>query len=258
MSQSDQRGLTVVELLVAIIVSSVMMAIVTAFALNYWTSTAVIQSDQQTLVSRLNAGDYLRDAIDSASGLITQNDLPDTHTGKPDPAILSGNYWLPIHAIPTTISVGATGTITPLAYYNRPSIDVSKNIVMNGSVAYQDDVVLYLNGTTKQLLSRTIANSAATNNKAKTSCPAALASQSCPADSVISDNVSSVTVRYFSRSGNAIDYTSITDPNTGNYIGPDFPSVEVVEYKLNLYNKAKLHNGADTSNQTVIRVALRN
>lgn len=255
---ADQRGLTVIELLVSIIVSSIMMAVITAFALNYWTSTAVLQTDQQTLVSRLNSGDYLRDAVDSAAGLITQNDLPDSNTNKADPAIAAGTYWLPIHAIPTTIGVGASGTFTPVIYFNRPSINTSQNIVLNGAVPYQDDVVLYLNGTTKQLLSRVVANSAATNNKAKTSCPAALASTSCPADAVVAEDVSSVTMRYFSRSGNGIDYTSITDPNTGNYIGPDFPSVEVVEFKLNLFRKATLKKGANTSNQTVIRVALRN
>jgi hypothetical protein len=129
---------------------------------------------------------------------------------------------------------------------------------MNGTIPYQDNVVLYLNGSTKQLLARTVANGAAPSNRALTSCPPAVATNSCPADTVVADNVASVGMRYFSRSGNSIDYTSIIDPNTGGYIGPDFPSVEIVEFTLNLTQAAQFHNATNTSNQTVIRVALRN
>jgi hypothetical protein len=254
----DESGLTIVELLAVIITSSIIVTTVTAFALNFWTNIAIVQSDEDTLVSRLNAGDYLRDAINSAAGLINQNDLADAHTGNADPADASHTHWIPIHAVPGTISMGVPGTITPLIYFNRPSIDTSKNIIMNGTVPYQDDVILYMNGTTKQLLGRVIANPYATNNRAKTTCPPALATPSCPQDTVIANNVSGVGMRYFSRSGNTIDYTSIVDPNTGAYIGPDFPSVEVVEFTLKLFKKAQLHNGVDTINQAVIRVALRN
>lgn len=253
-----EDGFTVVELLAIIITSSIILGTMTAFALNLWTNTAVVQSDEDTLVSRLNAGDYLRNAVNSAVGLINQNNLSDAHAGKADPADPSGVYWLPIHAIPGTIGMGAPGTITPLVYFNRPSVNTSKDIVMNGSVPYQDDIILYMDGSTKQLLARTIANPYAANNRAKTTCPSSSVSQSCPKDTVIADNVSGVDMRYFSRSGNAIDYTSIVDPITGAYIGPDFPAVEVVEFNLKLRKKAQLHSGADTINQAVIRIALRN
>lgn len=256
--RSDQRGMTIVELLAVIITSAIIMTLVTAFALNFWTDTAVVESDENTFVSRLNAGDYLRDAVDSAVGLINQNDLPDAHAGKPDPSDPTNTYWEVIHAVPGTISMGGNGTLTPIIYFNRPSIDTSKNIIMNGSIPYEDDVVLYMDGSTKQLLARVIANPYAPNNRAKTTCPVSASSQSCPADTVVAENVSAVDTRYFSRSGNTIDYTSIVDPNTGGYAGPDFPAVEVVEFNLKLFKKAQLHNGADTSNETIIRVALRN
>ncbi|HEX5743953.1 MAG TPA: hypothetical protein VFX84_00670 [Candidatus Saccharimonadales bacterium] len=256
--RADENGLTIVELLAVIIAGSIIMGVVTAFALNLWTNTAVLESDENTFVSRLNAGDYLRDAINSAAGLINQNNLPDDNAGDPEPSDPSGNHWRIIHAVPGAINIGGAGTITPVIYFNRPSIDTSKDVILNGSVPYQDDVILYMDGNTKQLLARVIANPYAPGNRAKTTCPASVASQSCPADTVVAENVSAVDLRYFSRSGNTIDYTSITDPNTGEYIGPDFPSVEVVEFKLKLFKKAQLHSGADTSNQTVIRVALRN
>jgi hypothetical protein len=254
----DQRGVTIVELLAVIISSSIIIGTMSAFALNLWSNTAVVQSDQETFVSRLNAGDYLRGAINSAAGLITQNNLSDINTGNPDPSDASGTHWLPIHAIPGNINMGAPGTITPVVYFNRPSIDTSKNLIMNGTVPYQDDLIIYMNGTSKKLLARVLANPYAVNNRAKTTCPEQLASTSCPADTVIAEDVSGVAMRYFSRSGNTISYTSIVDPITGAYIGPDFPSVEVVEFNLKISKKAKLYNGANSVNQTVIRIALRN
>lgn len=254
----DQRGVTIVELLIAMIVGLVLMGVITVFALNYWASSSSLESSQETLVSRLNSGDYLREAIDAASGLIIQNDLPDSHVGKVDPSDSTNTHWLPLHAIPGDINMGAAGTATPVIYFNRPSISTSNNIILNGTIPYQDDVILYLDGNTKQFVARTIANQFAPSNRAKTSCPPASATAVCPQDIVIADDVSDVSMRYFSRSGNTIDYTSITDPTTGAYIGPDFPSVEVVEFTVKFYRKAKLSQGANSTNQTVIRVALRN
>lgn len=257
-AKMNAKGVTIVELLVVIAASGIIMAAVTGFALNYWTNTAVLQNDEDTLVTRMNSGDYLRNALNSASDLIIQNSLTDSHTGAPDPAIGSGLYWLPIHAIPGTTNMPASGTITPVAYFSRPSLNTSKSMIMNGTFPYQDEIVIYMNGSTKQLLARVLANPNATSNRAKTTCPAASASSSCPKDILIAENVSGMGVRYFSRSGTAIDHTSSFDIVTGEYTGPDFPTVEVVELTLNLFKKAQLHSGDNTINQAVIRVALRN
>ena len=254
----EANGFTIVELLVVMLVSSLLIGVITGFGLNYWGRTVGLSTSQQAFVSRLNAGDYLRNGVDSASGLINQNDLPDSHTGNVDPMDGTGTHWLVIHAFPATISMGASGSSTPLIYYTRPSVNTSKNIVLNGAVAYEDDVILYLNGTTKQLVARTIANPYASSNVARTSCPTGFVSNACPADTIIASNVISVGMRYFSKSGNPIDFHSSTDITTGAYNGPDYPSVEIVEFTLNLYKKAELHNALDTTNQTVIRVALRN
>jgi hypothetical protein len=131
---------------------------------------------------------------------------------------------------------------------------------MNGTQPYQNEYVLYLNGTAKQLLLRTLANPNAPGNAATTSCPSAAATSICPADRIIAEDVASIDMRYFSRAGNTIDHNSIIDtsvsPNV--FIGPDFTSVEVVEFNLHNFRKSSLGGGTDTSNQTVIRVALRN
>jgi len=159
----------------------------------------------------------------------------------------------------------ATGAITPVFYFQAPSIDSSRNFIMNGTQSYKDEFVLYLDGTTKTLKIRNIINPSAPSDKFKTSCPPATATATCPADRIFSENVSSVDVRYFSRSGNTIDYTSVVERDVnGNpvvptvYIGPDFSSVEVVEMTIHLYEKATVGGAANTTNETIVRVALRN
>jgi hypothetical protein len=196
--------------------------------------------------------------LNPSSGLIIQNSLADTNTLNPDPLILPANHWLPIHAIPGTTSIGAPGTYTPLAYFKRPSINTSGAVVMNGTQPYEDEFVLYLDGSKKSLMSRSLANPAAASNRLKTSCPVALATDSCPADRTVASNISSVVTRYFSKTGNLIDYTSSYDTTTNTYTGPDFPVVEVVEFKLNLTKKPGFQKSNATVNATIIRVALRN
>ena len=256
--QPQQAGVTLVELLVVMSVSLGLITVITGFALNFWGNTVTLSGDQATLVSRLNVGSYLNTVVGQSTGFANQNDIPDNNTGAPDPAIASGKYWVPIHAVPKTIAMGPTGSISPLLYFRKPSINTSNNIVLNGSIPYEDNIILYLDGSTKQLRSRVLRSNSAPANKTLTSCPSSTASTTCPSDVVISDDVSAVSLRYFSRSGNLIDYTSITDPITLQYIGPDYPSVEIVELTIKYYKKAQLYKAANTTTQTVVRVALRN
>jgi Tfp pilus assembly protein FimT len=253
-----QQGFTIPELISVMIVTSIFTGLLVFFVFNFWRGTATLASDSDTFVTRLNASDVLRDLIGESSGLVSQNSIPDPNTGNPDPSNASGQYWVPIHAVPGTISVGTGNQITPVLYLRQPALDTSKNFAMNGQQPYENEFVLYLNASTKQMRLRSLANSSVISNRTKTSCPASAATSACPLDRLIADNVSGITLRYFSRSGNLIDYHSILDSTTGDYIGPDFPSVEVVEVNLQLFKQSQLHGGQNTSNQTVIRIALRN
>jgi len=254
----DETGFTITELLIVIILTSILTLIVMLFAFDLWRSSAIQQAENDTLVTRFNASDTIREFIGSSSGLIIQNSIADTNANVPDPNISGGQFWLPIHAIPGTTSMPASGSYSPLIYFRRFSQDSSKAYIMNGTSPYENEYVLYLDGTTKQLMMRTLANPSAAGNSSKTSCPPSLATPSCPADRVIAADVASVATRYFSRTGNLIDYTSITDPSTGQYIGPDFTAVEVLEVTINLSKKPAFSSTNPTSNSTVIRVALRN
>lgn len=256
--KNQEEGFTLPELLVTIILSALFSMLILFFFVSYWRDGYLLEADLDTLVTRLDAGDLLREEIGTSSGLIIQNGIADTHTAVPDPANATNQYWIPIHAIPGTVSVGTSGTVTPLIYFKRYSFDSTNHYIMNGTQPFEDEYVLYLNGTTKSLMQRSLANPAATGDKLMTSCPPNMASASCPADKTIAGDLASVGMRYFSRTGNLIDYTSIFDTNTNSYAGPDFTAVEVVEMTLNLSKKPTLQKTNATSNSTIIRIALRN
>jgi type II secretory pathway pseudopilin PulG len=253
-----ENGFTISELLIVIILTSLLTMAIMSFAFNLWRTSATQEAQIDTLSTRFTASDQLRDLIGTASGLIIQNSIPDTNTMNADPSIPGGNYWLPIHAVPSTKPVGSTGAYTPLLYFRRFSLNSSNQYVMNGTNPYEDEYILYLNGTSKSLMERILVNPAASGDKLKTTCPPASASSSCPADRVIASDLASVATRYFSRTGNLIDWTSITDPTTGNYIGPDYTAVEVLELSLNLSKKPNFSSTNATLSNTIVRIALRN
>jgi type II secretory pathway pseudopilin PulG len=255
--RKHSAGFTLVELMIVMVMTVMFSGLIITFFLDLWGSTATLENDSETFVSREDAGDALRDAFNAATGLVNQNAIADSHTNNPDPSIAAGTYWTPLHAIPGTTSMPASGT-TPVMYFEAPSVDSSRNFIMNGAQPYRDDFVLYLNASTHSLMLRSLANPGATGDRIQTSCPPAQATAICPADRTIASDISSVSKRYFSRSGNLLDWTSITDPLTGLYIGPDFTSVEVLEITLNLHRNSTLHSGAATSNQTIVRIAFRN
>lgn len=254
---NNQSGFTLSELLIVMLVTGFFVTLLMYFTFSFWRYTYLLESDQDTLSTRLNAGDILREQLGTSSGLIIQNSLPDINRHNPDPGDATNQYWEVIHAIPGN-KTAAVGSTTPVVYFKRFSSNASGAHIMNGTQPYEDEYVLYIDGTKKQLLLRSLANADATGNRLKTSCPAAIATSTCPPDKVIAGDFSSVDMRYFSRTGILIDWTSIYDPDTSSYIGPDFTSVDVIELELNLTKKPIFQQTNATVNSTTIRVALRN
>jgi type II secretory pathway pseudopilin PulG len=252
-----EEGFTIVELLVVIILSALVSTAIISFTFHYWRHGSLLEADLETLNTRLDAGDTLRDSVGVSTGLIMQNSISDSNVEVPDPSSGSG-YWLTIHAIPGNIPMPSSGTKTPLLYYKRPSLSSSGGYIMNGTQPYEDEYILYMDGSTNSLMQRTLVNPDASGNRTKTSCPVSSATSSCPADKTIAEDVSSIDMRYFSRVGNLLDYTSIYDTTTNSYAGPDFTAVEVVEFTINITRKAFLQTSSTTKNSTIIRIALRN
>lgn len=252
----EESGFTLIELLIVMVMTAFFTSLIMFFTFSYWRYGYSIAADLDTFVTRLNAGDVLREVVGTSTGFITQNSIADPRANNPE-SVGSG-YWTVQHAIPGNTPVGATGTTTPLLYFRRFSLTTTGAYILNGAQPYEDEYVLYLNGTTKQLLLRSIANPSATGNRLKSSCPKAVASSSCPEDKIVADNIVSVDKRFFSRSGNLVDWTSVYDATTSTYVGPDYSVVEVLELTLNISKKAVFQTANTTQSSTIIRIALRN
>lgn len=253
----EEDGFTLPEVVMVLGISAMFVGLILYFGISYWRYGILLEADSDTLVTRLNVQDFIREQLGTATGLTIQNGIPDNAAQNPDPTIPGNEYWLPIHAVPGTFNTGGTGT-TPIVYYKRYSTNSSNNLILNGAQPYEDEFVMYMDNVKKQLLVRTLANPNAPGNKLVTSCPPASATDTCPADKVIGSDLASVSTRYFSRSGNLIDYQSTVDPLTGEYIGPDYPSVEVIELTVRLARKPIMQKTNATRNTTVVRIALRN
>src|SRR5258706_15967107 len=104
MMKKSEQGFTLIELIVYITLTVMFTVLVFTFMLDFWSGAATLENDSETFVTRENAGDKLRDALNVTSGLITQNSITDSHV---DASVGSGNYWSVIHAIPGTTTLPA-------------------------------------------------------------------------------------------------------------------------------------------------------
>lgn len=254
----SESGLTIAELMIVMVITLMLTGMVMSFTLDFWGRTTSLQNSSDTLVSRQTLGDSLRDNFNRATSLIIQPSIADTQTLVADPARIEGTFWTPIHAVPVTTNKPTDpNAYAPVLYYSAPSLHADRTQIANGSQPYQDEFVVYLSGS-GELRQRTLTNPAASGNRLRTSCTPGQTSATCPADRLLAQDVTHVTPRYFSRSGNPQNWQSITDPLTGEYIGPDMPTVEVVELTIGFARRSTIKNSASTKNETTIRVALRN
>lgn len=255
----NQKGFTVTELLIVVVVTAFVTVALIAFMFNFWQYSYYSQANFVNFSERLNVNDFLRERLSASSGLITQNGIPDANVGLGDPSDGTGTYWNPVHAVPTTITAGQdSNVINPIIYYKGYSTASDKTIIMNGVIPYEDEFILYLDED-GNLRVRTLVNpSTIGTNRLTTSCPVATAGPSCPEDNLLISDVESVERRYFSRSGNLIDWESIWDSDINQFIGPDNGAVEVVELTINVKKKATFQQSETIQNSTIIRVALRN
>lgn len=253
----SQQGFTVPELIVVMVLTLLFSTMVLSFAFDFWGTATDLQNSSETLVTRQNLGDRLRGRLNVASTLLNQNSIVDPNANVSDPGDSTGTHWLILHAIPETVPMPAAGSFTPILYYAAPTLDASKNFIMRGVEPHQDEFVMYLDGSTKKLMVRTLANDVS-GNALTTSCPVSIATNVCPADSTLGEDVVSVSKKYFSKSGNAINWNDVKDPDTGESIGPDYPDVEVVELTVTLFKRAVIRGQPDNTSSTTVRVALRN
>jgi len=175
----DQRGVTIVELAVALVLTTIMVGIIIGFAVDKQQ-----QSSQQTIKNDL--------LTNAETGLNTvANDI--RLSARAD----DNNRWQDANApgAPSNqLSWQSNGNTLVLA---TAAQDSNHNILfddVHDYVTTKNNYVYFVSNHT--LYKRTLAASKA-GNAAKTTCPASLATSTCPADKEILDNVNSFAIQYY-------------------------------------------------------------
>lgn len=182
----NNKGYTLVEVLITLTVIGVLLGIVGNFAVNALTQTTV----ESVRASQLGQTQI---AMDKAINDIRLSAGADIVNRWSDPNNTNGSFSWRSNANTLLLS-----TVVMDSSDNVIFADASKYISEKNSVIYfVKDKTLY-----KRTLASTVAG-----NTAKTTCPAAAASSSCPADSVMLNDVSSFTLKYLDNNNTEVTPT---------------------------------------------------
>lgn len=177
--QINDAGFTLVEVIVTLMVASILIAIVSNFAIDSLVRTTINNTRAELINDAQTALDVATNDMRVASGAQGNNRWGDPHApGAP------GNQY----------SWTSNSQRVVLA---SPTINTDGNVIFVDASQYisqKDDEIYFVdNGT---LYKRVIAAPEA-SNKAKTTCPEAQASSSCPKDTALMRNVESINFKYY-------------------------------------------------------------
>jgi Tfp pilus assembly protein PilW len=172
----NQAGLTIVELLLAMAISSLLAGVLLSITVNYYGS--IIRSNQTTEMY-VEAQQSLRAIIEDirlADSINASGALADTHA--------PGGGWV-------------TSDAANVLIIGSPAITNARDIIYDSTTGnpYRNELVYFVSGNA--LYKRTIQNPAAAGNTAVTSCPEAASSSSCPPDKVYSQHTNNLTLTYY-------------------------------------------------------------
>ncbi len=177
LKKNDEKGFTLVELLVVMIVMGILSFALVNFISTWMQSSSIalarasLLNEAQTALSIINNDTVLSGGVDQT------NRWPDPNGPGGNQFGWSSNSQTLILAKVATDSSG-----------NAIFLDSSNYITQ------KDDEIYYLSGTT--LYRRTLASNS-TNDAAVTTCPPSLATSSCPPDTTIAKGVTSWLVTYY-------------------------------------------------------------
>jgi prepilin-type N-terminal cleavage/methylation domain-containing protein len=196
----QQSGYTLIEMLVAITLSTLLILTIGGFATNSVVGANQDYNRTLVLANAKEAVGIVARQIRLARSVMVNNTIADTHAPS-----APGNLYSWSGAV-------GSGSALVLAVPSRKSDGSVIYIDGNNSSAYTDNVIFYLDSTTKRLYKRTLANpaAAALGGTAVTTCPPPSASPTCPADSDVVDDVANLTTSYIRGDGT----TTLTPANT--------------------------------------------
>lgn len=173
---ADQRGMTVIELIVVIGVISLLIIPATYFMIYFY--GGVLKNSVQASLA-VESESLLRSVVEElrvSSGVRSTNTLSDPN----EPA----GGW-------------TTSNSNLVLIVATPVLDNDNNYVIdtNTGEPYNNEIIYFVSGNT--LYKRYLADTNATGNRYKTSCPANLASATCPPDIVLSNHFTDMSFIFY-------------------------------------------------------------
>ncbi|HET9850162.1 MAG TPA: hypothetical protein VFP35_00835 [Candidatus Saccharimonadales bacterium] len=185
-NNSSSSGFTIVELMVITAVTAILAVSFLSALTNYY---LVIARNNASIDLTVGSQNLLRTTVEAlrvGGGVRQTNTITDPNAPAGGWTTSNSNFVIVIAS---------------------PALDSSRNYIIDPSTGnpYMNELVYYKNGSS--LMQRSLSNPNATGDTLKTSCPAALASASCPADKDLADYVNSMVFTLYDQ-----DAALTTDP----------------------------------------------
>ena len=217
--QLNERGVTLVELMVVISIASIVLLAVASISI-------YIYGDTLRGSIRARLGGESQNILRSVTEELRQSSAIRTTNANPDSHAPSGGW--------------NTRNANLSLIISTPALDTNNNFIMNtqSGFPYQNEIVYFVSGGT--LYKRYIANQSAAGNRTKTTCPAASANASCPQDIEMS--------KYF-KDMNFVFYDQNNDVTT------NIPNARSILLNIDLERKVY---GQPVTFENAIRITIRN
>lgn len=189
---SASRGFTITEMLAAVGVAAVMVAVLFTVTFGYYVASVKAEVmtqmalESQSLLAQLTEDIRLADAIVDSNTISDPNNPGGWTTNDPSNIII----------------------------VQSPAVDGDKNIIYDSSTGYpfSNEFIYFLD--TNSMYKRVLKNTIAPDNVAVSTCPESVASPTCPEDRLFSSKVSNLTFTFYdindTQTANANEARSVT------------------------------------------------
>lgn len=176
LTKLNKAGFTIVEVIMAVTVAGIMAGVLLSVTFRYYVNAAQSQVsadlalESQTLLSQIV--EDLRLAV----GVGATNQLPDSNAP-------SGGW--------------ATSDANNVLIIRSPAVTQNRDIIYDAATGspYENEFVFFLENNV--MYKRIIKNINASGNAATGTCPAALATSTCPDDRIFSENVTNISFTFY-------------------------------------------------------------
>jgi prepilin-type N-terminal cleavage/methylation domain-containing protein len=176
MKKPQNEGFTITELAISLTVASILALVLFTATFYYYVNTAQTETSTNLALESQNVLTQLTDDIRLSDSIASTNAISDSNGP-------SGGW--------------VTNDPSNIIIIESPAIDSSRNLIYNPTTGfpYRNEYIYFLSGT--NMYKRVLANTLAAGNVAKTTCPSATSSPTCPKDRIFSNNVTNLSFTFY-------------------------------------------------------------